>query len=110
MVQNTQPMNYRVEELRPPLAPWRETKLQFEEVKLCKRKEEYTVQELKQMADECVGKIETEVIIFTDGSTDGSQNKGGAGVYIKDRRTDQELRLCYAAGEICSSYGAERVA
>ena len=59
------------------------------------------------MPDECVGKIETEVIIFTDGSTDGSQNKGGAGVYIKDRRTDQEMRLCYAAGEICSSYGAE---
>ena len=110
MVQNIQPMNYRVEELRPPLAPWRETKLQFEEVKMCKRKEEYTVQELKQMADESVGKIETEVIIFTDGSTDGSQNKGGAGVYIKDRRTDQEMRLCYAAGEICSSYGAEGVA
>merc|ERR1711872_776507 len=62
------------------------------------------------MADECVEKIETEVIIFTDGSTDGSQNKGGAGVYIKDRRTDQEWRLCYAAGEICSSYGAEGVA
>ena len=47
MVQNTKRMNYRVEELRPPLAPWRETKLQFEGVKLRKRKEEYTVQELK---------------------------------------------------------------
>ena len=49
MVQNIQPMNYRVEELRPPLAPRRKTKIQFEEVEMCKRKEEYTVQELKQM-------------------------------------------------------------
>ena len=110
MVQSLQPMNYKVEELRPPLAPWRETKLRFEEVKLSKKKEDYTTQELKQLADESVGKVETEVVIFTDGSTDGHQNRGGAGVYIRDRRTDREERLSYAAGEICSSYGAEGVA
>ena len=38
LVKGTQPMNYRVEELKPPLPPWKETKFQFEEVKLKKRR------------------------------------------------------------------------
>ena len=54
--------------------------------------------------------ITSEVVIFTDGSTDGNQNKGGAGVFIHDRRNDVRERLSYPAGEICSSYGAEGVA
>ena len=86
LVKGTQPMNYRVEELKPPLPPWKETKFQFEEVKLKKRKEDHTTEELKLLADEAVEMIESEVIIFTDGSTDGNQNRGGAGVYIRDRR------------------------
>ena len=110
LVKGTQPMNYRVEELKPPLPPWRETKFQFEEVKLKKRKEDHTTEELKLLADEAVEMIESEVIIFTDGSTDGNQNRGGAGVYIRDRRNGSTESLCYAAGEICSSYGAEGVA
>ena len=110
LVKGTQPMNYRVEELKPPLPPWKETKFQFEEVKLKKRKEDHTTEELKLLADEAVEMIESEVIIFTDGSTDGNQNRGGAGVYIRDRRSGSTESLCYAAGEICSLYGAEGVA
>ena len=34
LVQNTQPMDYEVEELKPTLPPWKETKFTFEEVKL----------------------------------------------------------------------------
>ena len=57
-----------------------------------------------------MNKIPSEVIIFTDGSTDGDQNRGGAGVHIQDRRNNNIVNLRYAAGEICSSYGAEGVA
>ena len=105
-----QPLEYEVEELKPPLPPWRVTKMHFEEVKLEKSKDQYTLEELKRRADERVKEITSEVVIFTDGSTDGNQNKGGAGVFIHDRRNDVKERLSYPAGEICSSYGAEGVA
>ena len=111
MVQREQPMEYKTEELKPPLPPpWRETNLRFAEVKLEKSKDQYSTEELRRRADERVNEITSEVVIFTDGSTDGNQNKGGAGVYIHDRRSDVEERFSYPAGEICSSYGAEGVA
>ena len=34
-----QPLEYKVEELKLPLPPWRVTKMHFEEVKLEKRKD-----------------------------------------------------------------------
>ena len=53
------------------------------------------------MADEAVEMIESEVIIFTDGSTDGNQNRGGAGVYIRDRRNGStEIPLSYPFLEV----------
>ena len=109
-VQREQPMDFIVEELKPPLPPWRETNLRFAEVQLEQRKDQYSVEELKRRADERVNEITSDVVIFTDGSTDGNQNRGGAGVFIHDKRSDVEERLCYPAGEICSSYGAEGVA
>ena len=60
--------------------------MHFEEVKLEKSKDQYTVGELKRRADERVKEITSEVVIFTDGSTDGNQNKRGAGVFIHDRK------------------------
>ena len=52
----------------------------------------------------------TDVVIYTDGSTDGNKNRGGAGLYIQDRKTQEEVKLSFAAGAIFSSYGAEGVA
>jgi len=43
---------YDVEELKPPLAPWRLTKLRFDEVKLEKSKDQYTKEELKKVTDD----------------------------------------------------------
>ena len=110
MVQNQQEMNYKVEELKPPLPPWRETGLTFEEIKLEKKKGEYSAEELRRLTEARIKDLDTEVVIYTDGSTDGNQNRGGAGVYVQDRRGDREERMSFAAGEICSSYGAESVA
>lgn len=109
-VQNEQPLEYEVEELKPPLPPWRGTKFKFDEVKLERSKEQYTVEELRKKADEKVEDITSEVVIFTDGSTDAEQNNGGAGVFVQDRRTGVTERFSYPAGKICSSYGAEGVA
>lgn len=49
-------------------------------------------------------------MIWTDGSTSGNQEKGWAGVFIEDRRSETTDKQSFAAGEICSSYGAEGVA
>ena len=103
-------LEYEVEELKPPLPPWRGTKFKFDEVKLERSKEQYTVEELRKKADEKVADITSEVVIFTDGSTDAEQNNGGAGVFVQDKRTGVTERLSYPAGKICSSYGAEGVA
>ena len=40
--------------------------------------------------------IDTDVIIYTDGSTDGHHNR----VYIQNRRTNGEEELSFAAGAI----------
>ena len=103
-------LQYKVEELKPPLPPWRSTGFLFDAVELAKKKDQYTTEELRLLTEEKVGKLDSEVIIYTDGSTDGNQNRGGAGVYIVDRRTGNEIRRSFAAGEICSSYAAENVA
>jgi ribonuclease HI len=103
-------LQYKVEELKPPLPPWRSTGFLFDAVELAKKKDQYTTEELRMLTEEKVGKLDSEVIIYTDGSTDGNQNRGGAGVYIMDRRTGNEISRSFAAGEICSSYAAENVA
>ena len=84
--------------------------IQVDKVKLDRSKEQYTVEELRKKADEKVADITSEVVIFTDGSTDAEQNNGGAGVFVQDRRTGVTERFSYPAGKICSSYGAEGVA
>jgi len=101
---------YKVEERKPPLEPWRKTELLFDMVPLTKPKDEYSKPELKTMTEEKLAKMEAEVMIWTDGSTSGNQEKGGAGVFIEDRRSETTDKQSFAAGEICSSYGAEGVA
>ena len=66
---------------------------QFERVHLEKKKCEYEEWELKELADEKIGQLEAEAIIYTDGSTNKVQEYGGAGAYIQNRRDDREERL-----------------
>ena len=53
---------------------------------------------------------EVEKVIWIDGSTNNKLERGGAGIFIEDKRREIEERLSFAAGEICSSFGAEGVA
>jgi hypothetical protein len=103
-------LQYDVEELKAPLAPWRTTNLYFDEVKLGKNKDQYTTEELKMLTEEKIGEINSEVVIYTDGSTSSDQENGGAGVFIDNRRAGTEIHEKFPAGAWCSSYAAESVA
>ena len=95
----------------PHLPPWRKAQnLKIERVELEKPKKEYTEEELLLMSTVKINSLEREITIYTDGSTDGNQEKGGAGVYIHDATSSTILEESYPAGRYCSSYGGECVA
>ena len=102
--------DFKVEEIKPPLEPWRNTTLKFEAVALTKSKEEYSKEDLRELTAKKLESMKTELVIWTDGSTNSRQEKGGAGVFIQDKRNNTEERFSFAAGVICSSFGAEGVA
>ena len=84
--------------------------MKFDAVALSKPKDQYTSEELKALTEQKLDTIEAEIFIWTDGSTSGSQERGGAGVYIQDKVTGESSRQSYPEGELCSSFGAEGVA
>ena len=72
--------------------------------------DKYSLAELKRKSAEKIASLDTEIIVYTDGSTDGNQENGGAGVYIEDTRTGEQHEFSYPAGKLCSSYGSECLA
>ena len=107
---NAADKRYTLEELKPPLEPWMTINLQFDTVTLTKPKEQHSKEELKLKTDNKLAQMEADTIIWTDGSTNGRQEKGGAGVFIQNTRNGSTERMSFPAGEICSSFGAEGVA
>ena len=77
-------------------------------MKLEKKKSEYSSEALRQAALE---KIETfddvSHIIYTDGSTSGRQENGGAGMMIQDADGQVVHEASFPAGAKCSSYTGE---
>ena len=53
---------------------------------------------------------EVELVICTKGSTKNIIERGGAGIFIEDKKIAIEERLSFVAGKICSSFGAEGMA
>ena len=90
--------------------PWEESGMLFDSVKLEKKKEEYTTEELRERATRKVESMAADVIIYTDGSTDHNQENGGSGVYIEDNRSGETWTSSYAAGKLCSSFASECMA
>ena len=64
--------------------PWKQANINLEAVELEKKKSEYTEDELNRRAIEKITELRKDVEIYTDGSTSGRQEKGRAGVFIKD--------------------------
>ena len=95
----------------PPLPPWKEAEnLILDMVELEKPKKEYTEEELLRLSMNKINSITSNIVIYTDGSTDGSQENGGAGVFIEDEYGNTLLQTSFAAGKYCSSYSGECVA
>ena len=65
-----------------PMKPWN---IEITEVELEKTKGEYSTEELRAKSDQKIAEIAADVEIYTDGSTDGAQRNGGAGIFIQDR-------------------------
>ena len=95
----------------PHLPPWKGLEnLTVDAVPLEKPKEEYLPEELKRISLEKIESINRELTIYTDGSTSGDQENGGAGVVIYDNSGRTILEASYPAGGLCSSYSGECVA
>ena len=65
---------------------------------------------MKERTEEKIRMLEAEAILYTDASTSGKQENGGAGLYAQNRRDGTEEKLHWEAGKYCTSYGAEGVA
>ena len=70
-------------EVTPPLPPWmRHDNLTIAYTPLQKKKSDYQPEELKSIALQKILSYNAKTTIYTDGSTSGKQENGGAGVFI----------------------------
>ena len=72
-------------------------------VEIEKQKQEYFEEELLRLSMNKINSITSNVVIYTDGSTNGSQENVGAGVYIEDEQGNTLLQTSFTAGKYCSS-------
>ena len=92
------------------IQPWATLNIRYEQVELKKKKEEYPAEELKRITTEKIESIGADVEIYTDGSTSGCQQEGGAGVFVVDSNGATLHEERQAAGKFCSSYDGECIA
>ena len=90
----------------PP--PWQTlTNLTVDMVTLEKPKAEYSQEELKTRALAKIDTIAADYTVYTDGSTNGQQENGGAGVFAMDANNNTIHEDAKPAGRLCSSYAGE---
>lgn len=95
---------------RTLVPPWNQPNVEITSVKLERKKEQYSKEELKSRTEEQIDKIKADIQIYTDGSTSGKQANGGAGVTVVDDKGNTLYELSKPAGALSSSYDAECVA
>jgi len=95
----------------PMIPPWLTfPNLSIQSTPLEKKKDDYQPEELRTIALAKIDSIEAHIAIYTDGSTDGNQERGGAGIFIETASGEELLRQSAPAGMYCSSFGGECVA
>ena len=78
---------------------------------LPRKKEDMSKEEMYKLTEEKIKSIKADIHLFTDGSTSGKQENGGAGVFIQNAETGEEIySAMFPAGKWCSSYGGESIA
>ena len=92
------------------LPPWNSPNIKVHRVKLERKKDEYSKDQLRDLTEETIAKIDADVKVFTDGSTSGQQTNGGAGFVALDRYNQMIYEESKPAGMFCSSYDGECVA
>ena len=92
------------------IPPWAKPNIEFEEVELERKKEDYTREELERITTEKINSIGADIEIYTDGSTSGQQQNGGAGVHVTSKEGNTIYEDKRAAGKYCSSYDGECIA
>jgi ribonuclease HI len=98
------------DEYTQPSAPWRNlSRLTVEYVNLDRKKSEYQPEELKALTLEKIATYDADYYIYTDGSTNGRQEQGGAGMFIEDWTGETVAEKSFPAGKYCSSYTGECV-
>ena len=98
-------------EVTPPLPPWmRHDNLTIAYTPLKKKKSDYQPEELKSIALQKILSYNAKTTIYTDGSTSGRQENGGAGFFIIAYEGEEILKRSVPAGELCSSFTGECVA
>ena len=94
-------LNIARETTSPHLPPWISLdRLTLDKVLLDRPKAEYTSEELKHLSMAKIRSFTTEVTIYTDGSTDELQERGGAGVFIEDAMGLPMLEASFPAGKL----------
>ena len=103
-------VNYCREIKRTNVDPMTPLNIEMAEVKLERKKDTYSEQELRQLTELKIAEVDADVEIFTDGSTSGDQRNGGAGIFIQNRTGETLVEMAKPAGVRCSSYDGETVA
>ena len=95
---------------RTSVDPMTPVNIEMTEVKLEKKKDAYTEEELRRQTECKIAEVNADIEIYTDGSTSGDQRKGGAGIFIQNREGTILMEKSIPAGSLCSSYDGESVA
>ena len=95
---------------RTSVDPMTPVNIEMTEVKLEKKKDAYTEEELRRQTECKIAEVNADIEIYTDGSTSGDQRKGGAGIFIQNREGTILMEKSIPAGSLCLSYDGESVA
>ena len=87
----------------PPTPPWRsQPRLEVQYIQFVGRKADHKPEHLKQITMEKIQSMEPNLTIYTDGSTSGEQENGGAGVTIWDSNDNVLEEISQPAGALCT--------
>ena len=93
-----------------PLPPWRGTEISFKAVQLEGKKKDHTEEQLLEQSMKAINDLQVKHLIYTDGSTNADQEKGGAGVFVTNEEGEEVFAAQYPAGQLCSSFQGECIA
>ena len=87
-----------------PTPPWRKTEISFQSVQLDGKKKDHTEEQLLEQSMKAINELQAKHLIYTDGSTNADQEKGGAEVFVTNMEGEELFAGKYPAVKLCSSF------